>query len=512
MAKVTRRTFLKLAGATAAAAALQPGMKLFGVPALAQEARPFNIGINAEVLTLDPHHAPAAIIGARIYGQIFDSLTRTDTSGQVLPMLATEWAQADDTTWVFTLRDDVVFHDGTPMTVRDVAYSLNRLLFSENESIIRPTFAPYFASVEATGDTEITITTPQVDPLIPLRLASFYACIMPEAYTESAGFDTVQTAPIGTGPYKVRELVAGERLVLERHSEYWGGEPPASEVTFRLIPENATRLAALQAGEVDLITTVPPDLTAQITDNGLRVDQVLLYNFMLTYFNTKTGVTANPDIRKALSLAIDRDIIAQELWSGTVRAMNDYYFPTEFPYDAARSFPYNPEEAMRLLEQAGYAGEVLEFTPPSTYYTNGQLVTDVINELWSAIGVNVEYSPLETPQWAERSLGGQNIATLQSFGTGGDPALNGSITAWASWMGNYYTPDEEFNALAAEAGASSDLDLRRTNYRAIADILDRDTPIAPLYQSVEFYGVRDGVQWTPHQEFYINLRPGEFSF
>jgi ABC-type transport system substrate-binding protein len=127
------------------------------------------------------------------------------------------------------------------------------------------------------------------------------------------------------------------------------------------------------------------------------------------------------------------------------------------------------------------------------------------------VGVNVEYTPLDTSAWADRSLGGQNIATLQSFGTSGDPATSSIVQTWNSWVGQYYTPGEEFNALAADAASSLDPELRLANYRAIADIMDRDIPIAPLYQSVEFYGVRDGIEWQPHQEFYIDLRPGAFS-
>jgi peptide/nickel transport system substrate-binding protein len=483
-----------------------------GMSVAAQEDSVFTIGINAEVRSLDPHHVPAAIIGNRVYHMIYDQLTRTDSAGQVQPMLATAWENTDDTTWVFTLRPDVQFQDGTVMTAADVAYSLNRLLFSDQESLIRTQFAPFITSVEATGDLEVTITTPALDPLLPLRLASPYAGIMPEAYTESAGFDAVQTAPIAAGPYRVAEVVAGERLVLERHDGYWMGAPQFEQIVIRVIPETATRVAALQAGEVDFITTVSPDLVDQLdAADGLRVDTVSVYNFMLIYFNTTTGVTANPEIRRALSLAIDREAIAETLWGGRVRAMNDYYLPGEFAYDADRAgFPYDPEQAMALLAQAGYAGEVLEFTPPADYYTNGRLVTDVIAEYWRAVGVNVEYTPLDTSAWAERSLGGQNVATLQSFGTSGDPAT-GIVLPWASWVGQYYQPGDEFNALAAEAGSTLDESVRLNNYRAIVDILDRDVPIAPLYQSVEFYAMRDGIEWTPHQEFYIDVRPGAFA-
>lgn len=484
---------------------------LVAAGAAAQAEGPtLTIGINAEVLSLDPHSVPPAIIGNRIYHMIFDQLTRTDNQGAVQPMLATAWEATDDTTWVFQLREGVVFHNGETMTAADAAFSLNRLVFGEQESAVRALYTPFIAAVEATGDLELTITTVNPDPLLPLRLATPYSAIMPQSYVEATDFEALQTAPLGAGPYRLVELLPGDRLVLERHEAYWMGAADAAQIVVRVIPETSTRVAALQSGEVDFITTVSPDLVDQLdAEANLRIDTVSVYNYMLIYFNTKTGVTADPLVRRALSLAIDRAALAEALWGGRVRVMNDYLLPGEFGYDAERpAFAYDPAEAQRLLAEAGYAGEELAFTPPSTYYTNGQLVTDVINEMWKAVGINVAYEPLDTSAWADRSLSGQNIATLQSFGTSGDPATSSIVQAWGSWLGQYYTPSDEFQALATEAAASLDPEVRRANYRAIIDILDADVPFAPLYQSVEFYGVREGITWTPHQEFYIDVRPG----
>lgn len=488
-------------------------LSVFGTAAAQTTQTTLTIGINAEPGSLDPHSVPGSIIGNRIFHMLYDQLTRTDTQGVVQPMLATAWEQSDATTWVFTLREGVVFHNGETMTADDAAFSLNRLVFGEQQSAIRSLFAPFIASIEATGDLELTITTLAPDPLLPLRLSTPFSAIMPRAYVEATDFEALQTAPIGAGPYRVQELIAGDRLVLVRHDAYWMGAPEASEVVVRLIPETSTRVAALQAGEVDFITTVSPDLVDVLDGQAdLRVDTVPVYNFMLIYFNTKMGVTQDPLIRQALALAIDREAIAEALWGSRVRVMNDYYLPGEFAYDPERPiFAYDPERAQALLAEAGYAGEELPFTPPSSYYTNGQLVTDAISEMWKAVGINVAYEPLDTAAWADRSLGGQNIATLQSFGTSGDPATSSIVQTWGSWLGQYYTPSDEFNALAAEAAQSLDGETRLSNYRRIAEILDADVPFTPLYQSVEFYATRDGISWTPHQEFYIDLRPGAFS-
>ena len=507
---VTRRTFLK----GAAAGAVTLGLAPLGI-VRAQGRRPFTIAINADPGTLDPHHTAGSIVGSRYLGMIVDQLTQIEAGGGLAPMLATHWS-ADGTTWRFRLREGVRFHDGSVMTADDVVYSLDRLLRSPFESAIRTTFLPFVGEVRAVGALEVEIDTPAPDPLLPLRLATPNAAIMPREATEAAGFDAVQTAPIGAGAYRVVEFRSGDRMVLEPHEAYWGGTPPLAEVTLRVVPENATRVAALQAGEVDMVTTVPPDLIGQIERGaGLRVDEVLLNNFMHIYFNTVRGLTANVDIRRALSLGIDRQLLVDALWDGRVRVMNDYFLPSEFGHDASRpAFPYDPDAARRALEAAGYSGETLRFTPPATYYTNGRLVTDAVTEMWQALGLDVDYEPLELAAWAERSLTGAQQATLQSFGTSGDPGAGSLVTEYAggNWISQYYPASDTFKALATEAGASLDDAVRLRSYRAIADILDRDVPFAPLYQSVEFYGVRQGVRWTPHQNFYIDLRPGAFTW
>jgi peptide/nickel transport system substrate-binding protein len=508
---VNRRTFLK----GAAAGALGLGLAALGGAYAQSGRRDLTIGINAQISTFDPHHTAASIVGSRYYGLIFDQLTQIDAQGRLGPMLATHWSAEGDV-WRFRLREGVVFHDGSTLTADDVVFSLERLLFSPNESPIRATFTPYLDGVRAVGPLEIEVRTTRLDPLLPRRLATPWAAIMPRAAVEATGFDAVQTAPIAAGPYRLVEYRDGDRVVLEPHDAYWGGVPPLGQVTLRLIPENATRIAALQAGEVDMVTTVPPDLLDQIArSTALRVDDVLLFNYMHIYFNTVAGLTANVDVRRALSLGIDRQLIADALWGGRVRVLNDYYLPGEFGHDPARpAFAYDPDAAARALGDAGYAGEALRFTPPATYYTNGRLVTDAITEMWQAIGVNVDYEPLELAGWAERSLTGQQVATLQSFGTSGDPGANSFVTEYAggNWLSQYYPASDEFKALAREASSSLDEAVRYRNYRAIADILDRDVPFAPMYQSTEFYGVRAGIRWQPHPNFYLDLRPGQFAW
>lgn len=174
MSHLTRRSFLK----RSAVAALGVGLLPF-VHVGAQARRELTIAINADPGTLDPHHTAGSIVGSRYHGLVFDQLTRVEAGGALAPMLATHWT-ADGTRWRFRLRDDVVFHDGSRMSAEDVVYSLERLLRSPYESAIRTTFLPYVGEVRAVGPLEVEIETPAPDPLLPLRLATPNAAIMPD--------------------------------------------------------------------------------------------------------------------------------------------------------------------------------------------------------------------------------------------------------------------------------------------------------------------------------------------
>ena len=191
----------------------------------------------------------------------------------------------------FTLREGVVFHDGSTMTADDVVYSFERLLDPSNESSnFGQDLQRFIDNISATGDLEVTITTIALDPLLPLRIANYWASIVPRGATEAMDEATRQSTPVGAGPYKIVEYAPGDRLILERHSEYWGGTPAASEVVVRFITEDATRIAALQSGDVDLISQVPVDQLDVIqSTSGLTVASAKTNNHMTVNFNTVKG-------------------------------------------------------------------------------------------------------------------------------------------------------------------------------------------------------------------------------
>jgi peptide/nickel transport system substrate-binding protein len=516
--KLTRRNFLKAAGVASVAATSRSLPRHFAAPVFAQSARTLTIGINSTLESLDVHTAIGPnIIGARIFGLFSDSLVQTDKNGQLQPMLATEWDN-DGVAWRFKLREGVVFHDGTVMTADDVVYSIGRVLDPNNPqpSGFAQDFQRYVAKVEATGDLEVTFTTMAPDPLLPIRLDSYWAAIVPRAATEAADPATLQFTPIGAGPYKVVEFKTDDRIVLERHSEYWGGTPAAGQVIVRFVPETATRIAALQAGDVDLITQVPVDQIGVIDGtSGVHSLSALVRNYLTVNMNAVKGPTADVNVRRALALAIDRELIVDTLWEGRSRAMNDYLLPGIFGYDPDRPvFKYDPDAARAALEASSYSGEKINFQTTAGYYPNDDPVMTAIAQMWQDIGASVNYEPLEGSAFLDLYFAGEVMTNLQSRGTTGGDALF-IFDDWAPgslWVPAYYQPPEEYTRLLEETAQSLDQDQRYADFRRMAEIFDNDVPFTPLYQTIDVFGAREDVVWEPGPTFIIDLRPNSLSF
>ena len=234
---------------------------------------------------------------------------------------------------------------------------------------------------------EVTITSVNLDPLLPLRVANYWASIVPRASTEAMDDAARRSQPLGAGPYKIVEFVSGDRLVLQRHDEYWGGVPAASDIVVRFITEDATRIAALQSGDVDLISQVPVDqLEAIQSMGGLIVASSETNNHMVVNFNTVKGPTADVNIRRAMSLAIDRELIVDELWQGLTTVPADYMFPGAFGHDPdSAGFKYDPDQARELVANSDYDGTAIDFQATAGYYANTDVIMPVMAQMWEDI-------------------------------------------------------------------------------------------------------------------------------
>src|SRR6059036_2042610 len=238
-------------------------------------AQPVQITISqpAEATTMDPGRS-TQVLTVNYFYNLYDTLTRWDNTLRLQPGLATSWKNVNETTWEFTLRQGVKFHDGAPLTAEDVKATLERNL-QPGKTVVQPGFATIEA-VQIVNPTTIRIVTKKPDPLLLVRVAQMGAQILPARLTTDDGMKELARRPVGTGAYKFVEWVKDERLVMEANWDWWGwdGRAPGIErVVWKPIPEDFPRIVALEKGEADIITNVPPDRIKGIADG--RATQIL---------------------------------------------------------------------------------------------------------------------------------------------------------------------------------------------------------------------------------------------
>lgn len=493
-------------------------------PALAQELR---VGAQSVSNYLDPGEDHSNV-GSQFYYNSFDTLIDRDHEGDgsFIPGLATEWEIISPQVIEFTIREGVVFHDGSEMTPHDVVFSLNRMF--------QPIYAPYgvrqrdrlnnFSRAELTRDGKVRVRTVRPEPLMETLLSMQQTMIVPQRYVtglaghpeaeEVEDYEAFRLAPMGTGPYRIAEFVPGERIVYERHEEFWGDPAPYERVTVMNIPETVSRVTALRSGEVDMITNLAPDQLSMIDgDDDLKTEGSVTPLFHVMIMNVNHPQLEDPRIRRALSLAIDRDLLNEALWMGmaevpsshTMKEFGDLHMPE------LTTFRHDPEEAKRLLDEAGYDGFEITYDTHAAYYTNGLLAAQAIMEMWADVGINGSINVTEKWTTCVPEMMTRNWSNPMYF-----PDPFGSFgVMWApggpSEGCNRFNTDDAYAEAWERFRFSTDTEQRREAYAELMDRIEQDPPVLPLYRPYEAWGMRAGIDWAPsetHIPYVLDFRAG----
>lgn len=450
----------------------------------------------------------------RITSNIFDPLIFKDPStGTLSPGLATAWKQTGPTVWDITVRQGVKFSDGTPMTADDVAFTLSSQRLWGPKALEPSTLASTFTDVKATGATTVQITTKETDPALLDRLASPIGFVVPKAYVLKVGIDKFGVAPVGTGPYMVKGLTPGDHVTLVPNANYWGPKPTYRQVTFREVPEVAARVSGLATGEYQIAATIPPDQQQPIKSNGQQIASVQVDNVVELAFmtNQKGAPTANPLVRQAMELAIDRKSINNSLWAGLVDVPEGFNLPLykDFYDKKLPVVGQDQSKAKVLLAQAGYSGQTIDLQYISNYYANFDQAVEAMLPMWKAVGLNVKLDPV-----ADYSL--LDYKKLNIYATSSNVLLSDPISPlWTDWISpsahyvksGRYAPSAQMSAAGQTLAASADAAARKQAFRTIATLWTTEVPSISLWQPVEIDGVAKGINFTPDPRYWMRFAP-----
>ena len=483
--------------------------------ALAQgPAAEITIAQPAEATTMDPGRS-TQVLTVNYFYNLYDTLTRWDVALKLEPGLATSWRTVNETTWEFTLRPGVRFHDGTPLTAEDVRATIERNLIP-GRTVVQPGFST-IDSVQVVSPTTVRIVTKKPDPLIPVRMAQMGSQILPAPLTTEAAAKDLARKPVGTGAYRFVEWVKDERLVMEANRDWWGwgGRPPAIErVVWKPIPEDFPRIVALDKGEVDIITNVPPDQIKAI-EGGRLTRIVSIPSTRLTTFgiNSTQPPLADKRARQALHYALDVNAIIRHLYAGQGKPFSGGLADTDFGYNPAlRPYPYDPARAKQLLAEAGYpSGIDVTLHAGMGTMVNDKHLVESIAETWSKVGIRAKIQMMEMGA-RQKMLNDRAVpANGMLLGNPQSTLLDADGSLWRLWHpngfnGKYWTgsqPGQRFHDLMEQARYTLDARKRKELYTEATQIIHDEKPWLELFQEIIVYGTTKRVGFKPRPDFRL---------
>jgi peptide/nickel transport system substrate-binding protein len=401
----TRRDWLKQAGA-AAAVALAPR----GAEAQARKTT-LTIALPSTPETIDPHQLRSVLSGS-VLGLMGEGLlTRDPQTMELKPLLAESWRNVNPTTWEVKLRRGIKFHNGEEFTAESVKFTIERAITSKLNTLAKLTWPPSFGQeVQAVDPHTVRITTRIPDPMVPSRLAAESLNIAPAKGLGDYRERFVTDRFIGTGPYRFVEHVVGDRIVVEANPAYWGPKPPSARIVWQVIPDAATRVAALQRGDIDVMLNLPVPLLSTVeTDPGLRVYAELSSLTHGVLLNARESPPLKDRrVRQALNLAVDRQAIIKNLFAGRGQLLNTVTGRNVMNTFDPGPYPYDPGRAKALLAEAGYgSGFDLQLWQSIGRWTLAEEMAQVIAGYWDKVGVRTKIQLLEWAEYNKRSAGSQ---------------------------------------------------------------------------------------------------------
>lgn len=457
--------------------------------------------------------------GFVIAQQMFDSLAEVQPDGEITPSLAEGWDISDDEmTYVFTLREGVMFHDGTEMTADDVVFTINRILDPETASP-RATLYSAVESVEATGPYEVTIQLNE--PFSPLlsALADITAGIVSDEAVEAAGADFYRE-PVGTGAFKMDDWVEGQSVALVRHDDYWDGDKPYLDgITFTFNADDNARAAAVRAGDVDFLYDGPESLLSVMKED----DKIVVYSpegqmsWLYLLLNMQKEPFDDVRVRQAIYTAIDRQELADLCQPGNSNPLNAGFLPpTHWAGNTETLYEQDYDRAQELLDEAGY-GDGFSFTINSlTGWSFQNCTAQAIQEQLAPLNITVDVAIMESGQLAterdqeDMSSDAAMDAMVLGFSGTIDPDERFQQTFLAGGGTNFVDfDDQEIAELAEEARQTSDRDARAELYRQAQTLLAERGPFAFLYNYYKYDAAATAVKdyvFNPQLISYRQLR------
>ena len=420
------------------------------------------------------------------------------------PMLATGWKIVNDTTWEFTLRRGVKFHNGEPFDAQSVKATMDYLKNPASKSH----YAAYWRlvkEVQIVDPYTVRFVTEKPWPSLIDRASLTDFLVLPAKALRELGPEKLNQHPIGTGPFRFVEWKRDERLVLERNPDCWQGPADVARVTFRFIPEFSARMAALLSGEIDVMKDVPPHVLEAVERSGrakIRAAVSSRINY-LALVNLKPGPMQDLRVRRALNHAVNVDELIAQVLKGRATKICGPLSPANVDYAPVECYTYDPQRAAALLREAGHDPAKLQLTldTPSGRYPLDKDVSLAIAAQLQRLGIKVN---VVVNEWGTHLDKIKNRNTGDMFFLGWGPSVFGQGVREPLFQANQtyssYGNNKVINEKIARAITIVDPKGRAAAYAELQGLAHEEAAWVPLWQQHDLYGVASHVEWTPRAD------------
>lgn len=418
---------------------------------------------------------------------IFDSLVRRDQHFNVQPWLAERWEMPDPRTWIFHLHPGVVFHNGQPLTSRDVKWTIDSILNGTVRTVKAQAYR-LVNRIDAPDPGTVVFHLKQADPALLPNLADGAIGVVPYGSGRDFGVH-----PIGSGPFRFVSQEQDRDVVIERNPNYWADKASIPRVRFAVAPDAITRALELQKGSADIeVNALTADMVyAMRNDHGLVIESgpgtVLNY----ISFNARDPALRDPRVRQAIAYAINRPLIISSLWRGHAQLAESILPSQHWAWSGdVQQYPYDPAKAASLLDAAGFKpgpeGIRLHLTIKTSTDEAARTLAVILQQELRKIGIALEVRTFEFATfYADITKGAFQLYTLRWIGGNEDPDIFRYAYATASWpphganRGYYSSP--QIDSLIAQASISPDQQQRAADYGKIQQLLAAELPSINLW-------------------------------